>query len=723
MTKGFFGDELVSILDGYYYGKKRLEEKIIDFEYTPRQLENNEVGEGMCFISISNQRWNKEHNKRTNWKDGNVEILPFSSQISLIITEEPIKELKDKVTQIIVDNSYRSIQLIAHAARGKMTNKVIGITGSVGKSSTRIMLEHLLAGEKSYVSTRGNHNTQAGVPLYGAKLCCNPGIGILEVSLNALNNRGNQSLVIRPDICLITSIGEAHLSTLHSTENVAKFKSRIFEGLTSDGLVIINNDIEEAELSILLNNAKKRTANIKLYSLKNKNADMYLKRIIHKKYESIITIHYKSEDYQFKMKMPSLGIIMNTLAALLCLAELGFELENLLPKIHKYHSLDRVMQLKQIKTSDSRKVDIIDDSHNAAIPSMINAIETFKEKGAFYKGNKILVLGQVADLGDQSQKLHSKFIPLIKSSDADYVFGHGHYMREVIKELPNKMIGGWFNNAKDMSRHIPFYCTEDSLVLMKGSVSGSDFRTISYLLPAQLKRSNQILANYSPINLVGVLQPVFGASVFDLNKNKEIYTLGYSSTQTLEGLSPLILLYLLYEKEIKLTKITELKGWATNQGRTLKGRLFSEGEYFTHEELLDELIYTQHPSAIFQLANIYFGKRNNSMKAIIDIANRIEINPSATLNLSGRYRVKEQQTYKLEDLRLIGRLLKKQKDNLPILLTKGEIEVRGIIFGKLRYSTLSFYQDKLITASGLKTEEEVYHLLNLIIDKEVKRKK
>lgn len=183
------------------------------------------------------------------------------------------------------------------------------------------------------------------------------------------------------------------------------------------------------------------------------------------------------------------------------------------------------------------------------------------------------------------------------------------------------------------------------------------------------------------------------------------------------------MLYLLYEKEIKLTKITELKGWATNQGRTLKGRLFSEGEYFTHEELLDELIYTQHPSAIFQLANIYFGKRNNSMKAIIDIANRIEINPSATLNLSGRYRVKEQQTYKLEDLRLIGRLLKKQKDNLPILLTKGEIEVRGIIFGKLRYSTLSFYQDKLITASGLKTEEEVYHLLNLIIDKEVKRKK
>src|SRR5699024_4641372 len=111
-----------------------------------------------------------------------------------------------------------------------------------------------------------------------------------------------------------------------------------------------------------------------------KNADMYLKRIIHKKYESIITIHYKSEDYQFKMKMPSLGIIMNTLAALLCLAELGFELENLLPKIHKYHSLDRVMQLKQIKISDSRKVDIIDDSHNAAIPSMINAVETLDRK-------------------------------------------------------------------------------------------------------------------------------------------------------------------------------------------------------------------------------------------------------------------------------------------------------------------------------------------------------
>src|SRR5699024_2623301 len=119
------------------------------------------------------------------------------------------------------------------------------------------------------------------------------------------------------------------------------------------------------------------------------------------------------------------------------------------------------------------------------------------------------------------------------------------------------------------------------------------------------------------------------------NKNKEIYTLGYSSTQSIEGLSPVILLYLLYEKEIKLTELTKLKGWVTNKGRTLKGRLFREGQYFTHEELLDELICTQHPSAIFQLANIYFSNRNKAMKSIVDIANRIEIDPSATLNLSG----------------------------------------------------------------------------------------
>src|SRR5699024_403393 len=156
------------------------------------------------------ERWNQFHRKNLPWIDGNERILKYYKNCDLIITEQPIQELEQLVTQIIVKNSFKAIRILAKNARDKMNHPVIGITGSVGKSSTRLSLVHLLKNEHTMVATRRNHNTQAGVPLYGAKLCRNPEIAILEISLNALNNRGNQSVTIRPNVGIVTSIGEAH---------------------------------------------------------------------------------------------------------------------------------------------------------------------------------------------------------------------------------------------------------------------------------------------------------------------------------------------------------------------------------------------------------------------------------------------------------------------------------------------------------------------------------
>src|SRR5699024_11240292 len=123
-----------------------------------------------------------------------------------------------------------------------------------------------------------------------------------------------------------------------------------------------------------------------------------------RKYETVITITYAEKDYTFTMQLPSKGMIENSLAALLVLIEEGYEIEKLLSKLRYFTSLDSILQLKQVYTMDNRRIDIIDDTHNAAIPSMMNAIQTFKEKVPFYKGNKLLVLGQVADLGKQSTR-------------------------------------------------------------------------------------------------------------------------------------------------------------------------------------------------------------------------------------------------------------------------------------------------------------------------------
>ncbi|MBD8007637.1 Mur ligase family protein [Bacillus norwichensis] len=714
MTAGFTYEELNEILDGYYFTDISLARTIIDFEIDPTHLSNKE---GNCFISISNKRWNEVHRRNTDWKDGNDKILLFYQNCDLIITEEPIQQLKNDVPQLIVKDSYKVMKLLAQAARQKMQNPVIGITGSVGKSSTRLMFEHLLKDTHSIVATRGNHNTQTGVPLYGAKLCQNPDIGILEISLNALNNRGNQSLTISPNVCIVTSIGEAHLSTLHSLETVAQFKARIFDGLEANGLAIINKDIQPEAFQILLKRAAKRTGRIKTYSLKSDASDLYLKKVVHSKYKSTIVFHYKNKDYQFDMQMPSEGTIMNSLGTFLCLAEMGFEVENLLSKMFHFQSLNKVMELKQLTTIDNRNIDIIDDSHNAAIPSMMNAIETFKAKQSFYRGNKILILGQVADLGGQSSRLHEGLIPHVLSSGADFVFGHGHYMRKVIQKLPAHMVGGWFDNALHLSKHVPFYCTDDSLIVLKGSVSGSDFRKISHLLPLQIKRSKQALKDFSPNSIAEVLQPMWGAAGHDLKSKQEIFSIGYPSSQGIEGIAPVLLLMILLKKGIQFQEVTNLKNWPTNNGESIGNQPFKTGEKFSHRELVEELIQTQHPSAIFELVNIYCGSRRSAMEKILKASQSLKITPAATLNLSGRYRVKEQQAFNLHDLFIVGEQLFEFQSYLPTLFAVDGNEVKGIVFGNVRYSCIAFVDNIMICMIGMRSRDKLLLLLSQSLHK------
>ncbi|NMD69142.1 hypothetical protein HHO41_02490 [Bacillus sp. DNRA2] len=711
--EGFGKWELQEILEGEYYNELEDDFVINDFEIDPIHFRSKESA-GNGFISISNSRWNEANKKTTKWTSGNEKILNFHQHCKLIITEEPIEVLKDEVTQLLVKDSFAVIKKLAEAAREKMKHPVIGITGSVGKSSTRLMLEHLLR-EKTVVATRGNHNTQVGVPLYGAKLSSNPDFGILEISLNALNNRGNQAKVIKPDIAVITSIGEAHLSTLHSKENIAKFKARIFEGLTERGIAIINHDIDEFD--ILYKMALERTNNIKTYSLTNPLADMYLKEITIEKYSTNINFRYRGNDYNFDLSMPSNGMIQNALCAFLCIAEMGFDLEKNLIKMNDFKSFDRVMELKQLKTKDLRDIDVLDDTHNAAIPSMINAIETFAAKAPFYKGTKILVLGQVQDLGEKSQDLHDALIPKILSAGADYVFGHGHYMRNVIKQLPTEMVGGWFDNAKDLAKRIPLYCSNESLVLLKGSVSGSDFRKTSYYLPGQIAISNQKLLNFDSASIAKVLQPIWGAIGYDLSRNEVVFYKGNSGTTAIEGMGPVVMLNLLLIKQVPDHDLIRLNKWPTNRGVSIKKKPFKTGEIFASGELIKELIETQHPSATYELAHRYFGSRNAALQEIRTFSEQIGLSSSSVYNLTGRYRVKEQQSFNLEDLVKIGKVIAKNEPLIKKLPNQviGSLKLRVLMFGSERKAAICFIDNFMVCLSGLNSQTQFLELMKSIL--------
>ncbi|MGX2946967.1 Mur ligase family protein [Enterococcus alishanensis] len=462
---------------------------ITDFEYTAGGVKQTE-DPNLAFISISADRLNKTLGGNRAPHDNNVVVRNQPNRFELLVTEKPIDELIDEVPQFIVPNTWEFMYEVGEYLRSSTNIPVIAITGSVGKSSTRMMIEHLLSENYSVLSNKGNHNTRFAMPLYMTRLVQSPDLLNLEVSLNALNykDKGPQTTFIKPTISLVTSVGYAHMSGMKDLDVLAEFKANIFKGMEENGVAIINKDIPEAPLQILIKEAEKQTTNIRTYSMKKDSlADLYLVSVKEIKYVTEVTVSFENQLYTYYLKMPSLGMVENSLAALLSIASLGLDFEQFLPKFLNYQSLPKVLELKQ-GFIEGNKVDIYDDTHNAAIPSMINAITSFTNKVPYYSGTKILVLGQVADLGKHSEPLHKQLLPFINHSGADVLLGYGEHMEKVVNEVDIPSF--WFNNLEEYLQAILSRVSENSLILLKGSISGSDYKDISPMLAKLLNRKN-----------------------------------------------------------------------------------------------------------------------------------------------------------------------------------------------------------------------------------------
>lgn len=470
--------KLDQLFDGYWFKRIHHNKKLTNVEYSAIRMKTADPHKTM-FISFSPERRKFiNQNKVVNWKDGNEQVKPFINDLGLLITEEPLVSASN-TPQFIVPNTWEFFLKFAEYARSIFSGPAIAITGSAGKSTTRLILSQLLNKEK-LVENVGNHNVRFAIPLYLSKLIVNPDILNLEVSLNALNSydTGNMAPLVSPTIAIVTSIGAAHLSTLHTTMNVAKIKGKIFEGLQEGGIAIINKDMGSDEYSYLRTMAEKRTEKVLDYSLKDTSASMFVKNIEHEKTFDFVTVHFDGRDFSFKLKYSGKGMIQNAMASLLALTGMGKTIDDYLDELGKFNTLPKTLEYTHYVLSDKGNVDVIDDTHNASVPAMKNAIEVFNTKSHFYNGPKILVLGQVADLGDQASELHKELFEIALQSEATFILGYGEHFKELFEENSSERVF-WSKNMNDLLKLINKFTSNDSLIVLKGSITGSDFHTVS----------------------------------------------------------------------------------------------------------------------------------------------------------------------------------------------------------------------------------------------------
>ncbi|EMG28477.1 hypothetical protein X560_1279 [Listeria fleischmannii 1991] len=481
--------ELDRYLPGYFLNEELRPVELTEVEYQHNMLSRNPaILAKTMFISISSERRDYVNRKPVKWTDGNVQIIGKENLLGLIVTETPIESARLTTPQFIVENSWEFMLGFSKLVRTHFHKPAIAITGSVGKTSTRMLLTHLL-NERKVLENRGNHNTRFAIPLYMSKLLKEPDVLNLEVSLNALNgyDTGSMSKLIRPNIVIITSIGEAHLSSMKDTSTIALYKAKVLEGANEETTLILNADIEKKERDIILKKARKYTNRILTYSAKGQDADVRLKHVQHEKFYDAIEITFFGETLTYRLPTGSNGLIENSLAALMAYYQIYKETGPALLKMESFKSLPKTMEMVPLYLPANKKAFMIDDSHNAAVPSMLNAIDYFKTHRFFYRGKTVLITGQIADLGEKGPWVHVKIMKDILGSGADYIFGYGDLFKDLFKQEESDKVR-WFDNLKELRSALFGILDEDSLVVLKGSVTGSDFHKLGDLLKEEYQK-------------------------------------------------------------------------------------------------------------------------------------------------------------------------------------------------------------------------------------------
>ena len=340
-----------------------------------------EVGPNTLFVPIIGER-----------VDAHIFIPNAAKEGAACLTQEHNKAAGD-TPYIKVDDTLTAMQQIASYYRNKMSLPIIGVTGSVGKTTTREMIAHVLKGKYKVFETIGNQNSQVGVPLTLDHLTSEDEIGVLEMGMSEKGQITTLGNIIHPNVGVVTNVGVSHIENLGSREGILKAKCEMFESM-EDGYKVLNGDDD------MLVTVKDKYKNICYFSMNDKNAEVYADNIQPKGIEGIsCTIHTKDVSFDVDIPVPGLHMVSNAMAATAIALKIGLNADEIKKGIESF--VPTKMRMDIVKTD---RYTIVNDVYNANPNSTKAGIDVV----APVEGKSCCILGDMLELGDFGPKLHSE---------------------------------------------------------------------------------------------------------------------------------------------------------------------------------------------------------------------------------------------------------------------------------------------------------------------------
>ncbi len=351
---------------------------------------------------------------------------------------------------ILVDDVLIAVGKIANLYINTLDVKRVCVTGSVGKTTTKNFITSALSQCVSVHSALGNRNNELGLPLTVFDIKDSHDAVVLEMGMRGLGQIEYLCNIARPDVSVITNIGISHMELLGSRENILKAKSEIIEALDSDGIAVLNGDDDMLK-------TLKSTKKTLWYGIDNPDCDIRATDVVNNKY----TLCVLGKTYPVTLSVLGIHNIYNSLAAIAVGIALGYDIYNLIKGVEAFTG-DGNRQ--NIYTWDG--IRIFDDTYNASPDSMRAAMSVMSG----FEGKKILVLGDMLELGLSENEFHAELKDAVYGCGATTVFCIGTRMKYLYDSLEN-IEKYHFLKGSDALETLKSVAKTGDSVLFKGSNS------------------------------------------------------------------------------------------------------------------------------------------------------------------------------------------------------------------------------------------------------------
>ena len=429
-------DDLINIL----HSNSKIEQTSIDKVIT----DSRKAEKGALFIAIRGEKFDG-HNFVHDVLNNGCEL----AVVDHLVENAPANR------QIVVRDTVEAYGQLGAYNRSLFRGKVIGLTGSAGKTTTKEEIKHLLSAFGKTYATGGNHNNHIGVPQSLLEMDMDAEYAVIEMGMSSKGEISKLTSYVKPDIALITNVYPMHIEFFDSFEGIAEAKAEIFEGLQKGGVAIINEDTNFAD--ILEKRALEHEAKVVKFGLKHH-------------YNGSLELEQDGEIQRY-----------NAWAAIEVAKSLGLDCEKAAKTLKDFGALDGRGKKHVLPLKSGGTYTLIDDSYSGQPEAMKIAIKALNDMPC--KGRKIAVLGKMAELGDTSRDQHIAVGKLLAECNIKIVIGVKPEMKDMLAQLPSNVEQYYFEDRTGLEEFLQNKLLQNGdILLIKGARYSSELYKVTEAL-------------------------------------------------------------------------------------------------------------------------------------------------------------------------------------------------------------------------------------------------